>query len=240
MSVIPMSIGTVRLTGAGVPDEIVLGGDQRLVIHELPGGGRAVDVLGAQDRAIVWTGVFVGEDALQRALELDQLRRDGDSQTLAFETFQIDVMIERFRYGYARGGHAIAYEIRCQPLDWGPPVSDPLALVGASLSLASAVLAASGELADPGLAALPGVIAAASSRQLGASDLPALSQLDAGLAAIGTSGAAAIASISGGWPMTAPAIHAAVSGCGRMACGVIAGGLVGQAGLVLGGAGSAE
>ena len=237
MSVIPMSIGAVRLTGAGVPEEIVLGGEQRLVIHDLPGGGRAIDVLGAQDRAIVWTGVFVGEDALDRALELDRLRQDGDSQVLAFETFQIDVIVERFRYAYAQGGHAIAYEIRCQPLAWGASGSDPLGLVGTALSLASEVLAATGLLADPGLALLPGVVAAAASRNLTADDLPSMMQLGSAIGGIGASGSAVLAAGGGGWPMTAPAIAAAVSGCGRMAAGAIAGAMVGQAGLALGDAG---
>jgi hypothetical protein len=61
-----VTVGGVGLSGLEVPATMSFGGEQRLAVHELPGGGRVVDALGPQEADVEWTGWFTGSNAVSR------------------------------------------------------------------------------------------------------------------------------------------------------------------------------
>src|SRR3954454_21792481 len=61
-----------------LPERISIGGRQRLALHELPGGGRVIDVIGPDEAPIRWSGTFSDTDAADRVRVVEQLRRAGD------------------------------------------------------------------------------------------------------------------------------------------------------------------
>ena len=90
-------LGPVVFQGFEVPEHIQFGGRQRLVVHALPGGGRVIDALGAEEGPIAWTGVFSGPGAAVRVRTLERLRRDGAALPLAWSGWRYTVVIETFQ-----------------------------------------------------------------------------------------------------------------------------------------------
>lgn len=101
---------TFEFAGNEVPEHIMFGGTQRIAVHELVGGGRVVDVLGAQPRDMAWNGIFLGSDALDRALYLDQLRKDGIPLALTWHQLKYSVVISEFAGDFIRP-YRIPYNI---------------------------------------------------------------------------------------------------------------------------------
>jgi hypothetical protein len=107
-----VKLGDFTFTGFEVPEEIPFGGEQRLVVHPLVGGGRVVDAMGREDAAISWRGMFLGAGALDRARKLDQMRVAGGLLSLTWSTFNRGVVIQRFTCSFQRF-YKLPYEIEC-------------------------------------------------------------------------------------------------------------------------------
>lgn len=105
-------LGPVVFAGFEVPERIALGGQQRLAVHDLPGGGRVIDVLGASEADLVWSGVISGPDAEERVRVLEGLRRGGLSWPLAWDGWRFTVIIKRFQAAVA-GPFWAPYRITC-------------------------------------------------------------------------------------------------------------------------------
>lgn len=58
MSDIVLVLGPIAFADFEIPERIRFGGNQRLAVHQLPGGRRVVDALGRDDGEICWSGVF--------------------------------------------------------------------------------------------------------------------------------------------------------------------------------------
>ncbi|OZB40983.1 MAG: hypothetical protein B7X48_02755 [Acidiphilium sp. 34-60-192] len=86
-------LGSVTLRGFEVPEQIVFGGGQRLAVHELIGGGRVIDTLGAAAEEIEFSGVFSGPDAALRVQSLDVARAAGLALPLSWGDFSYSVII---------------------------------------------------------------------------------------------------------------------------------------------------
>jgi hypothetical protein len=113
-----------------IPEHIDFGGEQRLTVHELVGGTRIIDAMGASPKPIEWTGFFVGENALDRALYLDGLRAAGAPLTLAWSALVFDVVIKSFTCEFQRY-YRLPYSIACEVVqDRTNPITD---LVGPSI-----------------------------------------------------------------------------------------------------------
>ena len=107
----PVVIGSVTLTGAEVPDSLRVGGEQRLVIHELLGGSRVVDATGNNPGRLTLTGRFLGPNAELRAKALEALRSAGKAITFSGAGISAQVKISRYYYDYTNKGAVIPYSI---------------------------------------------------------------------------------------------------------------------------------
>lgn len=97
-----LTLGSETFQDFEIPESIPLGGKQQLVAHQLPGGVRVVQAMGAEDEAIQWSGVFLGATALQRARAIDLMRVEGKPQQLAFFEYKFRVIVKSFQYSVER------------------------------------------------------------------------------------------------------------------------------------------
>jgi len=139
-----VTLGFVRLQSFEVPTAIGFGGRQRMAVHDLPGGGRVVDVLGGADDEIVFGGIISGEDADTRAQLLDALRISGASVPLSWDEQYFIVIIAEARFEY-RKSWWIPYQLRCvvrSNLIYGAAttVASTALSIAADLTQASAIL----------------------------------------------------------------------------------------------------
>lgn len=107
-----INLGPIQLYGFEVPAAVRWGGAQRLAIHRLIGGGRVLDVMGRDDVALEWSGVFSGLLAADRARSLDTMRVGGDTYSLTWNAFCYLVVIEKLRFDF-NSPWWIPYEISC-------------------------------------------------------------------------------------------------------------------------------
>lgn len=115
MSDIVLVLGPVAFADFEIPEQIRFGGNQRLAVHQLPGGRRVIDALGRDDREICWSGAFTGEDATARARLLDALRVHGRPLALTWDVFFYSVAIASFDVDYCKNWW-IPYRIACTVL----------------------------------------------------------------------------------------------------------------------------
>lgn len=181
-------LGPILFQDFELPERVRWGGQQRLTIHNLPGGVRVIDSLGRDDADIAWSGVFSGEDAAIRARALDLMRADGGSWSLTWEWFFYTVVIARFDADYTRSNW-IPYRVTCKVVR-----DETAAVAAASMSLATSVLSDLGVAQSLGSAAMLGgaidSLASAQSTQPGSSAYASASaalagasqQIDTGIA----------------------------------------------------------
>lgn len=108
----PISLGDFVFASFEVPERVDWGGIQKVVVHNLIGGGRRVDRLGFEPMPLTWTGVFLGSDATSRAAALQKLSFDGTEQRLVFAGSDYQVAVSRFTAEQFREFY-VAYHIEC-------------------------------------------------------------------------------------------------------------------------------
>jgi len=106
-------LGDYTFTRFEIPEKINQGGDQKLVIHELVGGDRVIDEMGGQYDPLTWSGMFLGEDALDHAKYINHLRKQGKPLTLKWSEMEYSVIIHRFAYDFMQS-YRIPYSITCE------------------------------------------------------------------------------------------------------------------------------
>ena len=130
-----------------IPETIPFGGEQRLIVHELVGGVRVIDSMGESPKPIEWSGYFVGELALERALYIDGLRKAGQPLLLTWDALAYTVMIKSFHCDFNRY-YRIPYKITCEVLeDLTYPV-DYIAVPGLTDLILADMLSLTGMLSD--------------------------------------------------------------------------------------------
>lgn len=107
-----LKLGEFEFDNLEIPEAMPFGGDQRLVVHRLVGGARVVDAMGREDRNLDWSGIFLGPQALDRALFVDGMRVNGAPLALTWSEFRYTVAIARFDAVFARS-YRIPYQISC-------------------------------------------------------------------------------------------------------------------------------
>jgi len=95
-----------------VPEKIPFGGDQSVAVHQLIGGRRVVDSMGRSDMPLEWSGLFLGENALQRARYLDYLRKQGRACQLTWSELDYKIVIQSFKADFERF-YKLPYHITC-------------------------------------------------------------------------------------------------------------------------------
>lgn len=81
------------------PYELNFGKEQSSAKHILIGGGRVIDMMGAGDPDITWSGYFTGFQAPLRARYLETLCQQGQPLTLRTNAFVKEVVISKFTFG---------------------------------------------------------------------------------------------------------------------------------------------
>jgi hypothetical protein len=107
-----VTLGLVTLEAFEIPATIAFGGKQRLAVHDLPGGGRVIDVLGGANTDITFGGIISGPDADTRAQLLDAMRTAGTSLPLSWGEQYFIVIISEADFDY-RKPWWIPYRLRC-------------------------------------------------------------------------------------------------------------------------------
>ena len=100
LSGVALVLGPIVFQNFEIPDGINFGGDQRLAVHQLPGGPRVIDVLGDVPADITWSGVFSGAAAAARASTLETMRVEAAALTLSWDVFLFSVVIKQFEARY--------------------------------------------------------------------------------------------------------------------------------------------
>ncbi len=134
MSDIVLLLGPIGFKDFEIPANIGFGGEQRLAVHKLLGGGRVVDALGRDDTEITFSGIFSGSDATLRARALDVLRAQGLPLPLTWDVFFYKVVIRSFEADY-RSGWWIPYRLACTVVR-----DEAGALIDAGVSLATSAV----------------------------------------------------------------------------------------------------
>lgn len=96
MSGIALILGPVVFQDFEAAAGIRFGGEQRIIVHKLPGGTRVIDSLGRDDAEITLSGTFSGPDGTLRARMLDELRAEGSVLPLTWDVFFYSVVHSRF------------------------------------------------------------------------------------------------------------------------------------------------
>lgn len=102
MSDLTLTLGDFVFQGNEIPEHIPFGGEQALVVHNLVGGVKQVDAMGAFSGPVEWSGWLRGPDALQRARYLDTLRSDGNALALAWHELMYVVVVRKFEADFQR------------------------------------------------------------------------------------------------------------------------------------------
>lgn len=166
---VTLSLGGVVFQGFEIPETINFGGEQKLVVHKLPGGGRIIDAMGPDDADIRWSGRLRGSGSEERGMMLDYMRRQGRKVLLAWGLHRYQVVIRSFEANY-QNPYETPYSIACTvALDESQALAS--IAVGFAESLAADLAAAtglSGLLGDSDITeAVQGVATALSNFQAG-------------------------------------------------------------------------
>lgn len=106
-------LGGVAFDQFSTPHEIMGGGRQTMVMHQLPGGARVIDTLGPNEAPIAWDGFFYGDAAYDTALLLDAMRAAGGVVALTYGGQYRSVIIENFIYKIRKFPYWINYSVSC-------------------------------------------------------------------------------------------------------------------------------
>lgn len=98
-SVLDTVIESFVFEGYEEPYEVNFGKEQSSCKHILIGGGRVIDMMGAGDPDITWSGYFTGFQATLRARYLETLCKQGQPLTLRTNAFIKEVVISKFTFG---------------------------------------------------------------------------------------------------------------------------------------------
>jgi hypothetical protein len=104
-------IGGIALSGRNAPTTMPFGGTQKVTRQELPGGVLVLDLMGAFDRNIDFSGTLRDYGAVAIARRLDALRVAGQPVTLTWADFTRQIVIETCDCDYQRMGYEVPYHI---------------------------------------------------------------------------------------------------------------------------------
>ena len=107
------SLGGVSFQSMEVPESLVFGGTVRNDVRYQPGGGKRIGLLGAYEDDLVWSGVFLGVQSVQRAQAIDAMRKAQRPVAFVGAGQSRQVIIRTFRWTYMARGARIPYTIEC-------------------------------------------------------------------------------------------------------------------------------
>lgn len=131
---VSLMLGPVIFQDFELPDQINIGGQQRLAVHRLIDGQRVIDCLGRDDSDITFHGILSGPNATARARTIDVLRVAGEPLPLTWDAFFYTVILSRFEAEY-RSPLWVPYRITCTVIqdDASSPVAPAASLISSLL-----------------------------------------------------------------------------------------------------------
>lgn len=108
-----VSVGSFVAYGMENPEKLRFGGKQQVVVHKLLGGDRIVDVLGPDEDDVAWTGYLTGALAQVRAIQLDEIRKAGETVPLVWPGGYRQAIVTEFSVSVERAGYLLPYSIKC-------------------------------------------------------------------------------------------------------------------------------
>lgn len=116
MADVVLKLGDFVFERNEIPESIVFGGEQALVVHRLVGGTKIVDAMGDFTGPISWSGWLEGQDALSRARQLTAMRAAGVAVVLEWSELAYAVVIRAFEPDFQRF-YKIPYRITCEVVE---------------------------------------------------------------------------------------------------------------------------
>lgn len=128
--------------GVEQPEHMNPSVEQRLAVHDLVGGARTIDAMGASLGNLTWTGLFVdGSNATDKAGYLDNLAKTGASQIVSWDAYRFRGVVRSFTADF-QSFWRVGYQIVFTPSeDLATPITSTAGLdINATMSadLASA------------------------------------------------------------------------------------------------------
>ena len=90
-------LGNMVLRTTEKPDSVQHGGGQMLAINTFPGGNVSIQNFGSTYREISWEGWFEGADAMERMVQIGNMRQKGEVIDFVTEAYTQKVVIQEFQ-----------------------------------------------------------------------------------------------------------------------------------------------
>jgi hypothetical protein len=90
------------------------GGIVKLAVFDFPGGMRSVQSFGPFDAEKAWSGTIFGGNAIQRALQMDYVRKQAQSVALTYNAWSYDVVVKEWLFN-VKNENEVDYSIRLVP-----------------------------------------------------------------------------------------------------------------------------
>lgn len=89
-------LGNMVLRTTEKPDSVQHGGGQMLAVNTFPSGNVSIQNFGSTYRDISWEGWFEGVDAMERMVQIGNMRQKGEPIVFRTENYAQNVVIEEF------------------------------------------------------------------------------------------------------------------------------------------------
>ena len=89
-------LGNMVLRTTEKPDSVQHGGEQMLAVNTFPSGNVSIQNFGSTYRDISWEGWFEGVDAMERMVQIGNMRQKGEPIVFRTENYAQNVVIEEF------------------------------------------------------------------------------------------------------------------------------------------------
>ncbi len=109
-------LGGVALQGHDSPNSMPFGTEQKVAVHDLPGGARVFDLTGAYPTPVAFSGVLQGSGAVVKARALEALAAGSRAVPLTWADFRRPVVVQSVECDYTRSGAEVPYRVSVLPL----------------------------------------------------------------------------------------------------------------------------
>jgi hypothetical protein len=145
---VALQLGDFVFAEYEIPERITMVTSMRAIARKMVGGARNVNMMGADPQPMEWSGMLLGDNALQRAQQLKQMALAQKMLALSFSQYSYSVVIGEFAESFERE-YEIYYRIRlivvadnaAQQSSGVPGIDE---LIGADISTANGICSSIG------------------------------------------------------------------------------------------------
>jgi len=112
-----VTLGNFEFQGLEIPDRVILRNKQKLTVHRLTSGRRAIDASGTELQTIMFRGIFSGPGLAGRIKTLEEMRQQGQPLLLTWDFQVADVLIQDFELHY-KSHRWVPYRLTLEALDF--------------------------------------------------------------------------------------------------------------------------